>query len=763
MKTPSEHIKFKAIAGYIALLGILLLTLLFIYRNVSLLTQVDDDVSLHTDSISSLVGQKDEKLIELIQSLSQLNSDLAISSQDVEKLLNSKHEPAVQKSIITKSDTVISKPKKKKFFKRIAEAISPSKMDSTVQIRTYVEMAVDTLNLEPNDSAKVVLQEIQKKIAQEKRAKYQRQRKANELQAMNQQISARIDSILTHYNEERVDDLFRKIEEGNKSRKSAVQWIGLVAVSAVILAVLFSILLLRDIDKRNRYRKALEESNKRAADLLNAREKLMLTITHDIKAPVGTIMGYSELFSKTNLTSEQKEYISSIDIATEHVYKLVYDLLDYHLLDLNKADIKPSIFNLYDFINEIYLSFLPQFEKKKLKLINHSQRENIDKHIESDPVRMKQILNNLISNAFKFTDQGSVELFVSLSSTEVVFKVKDTGRGMTEEEKNKIFKEFTRLASAQGKEGFGLGLSIVSKIISRMKGQIWVDSSIDEGTLFTVQLPISLKNKEEISQAENIIFPKSTRIALLDDDQIQLRLTSIMLKKHGAEVVSCNHINQLLDVLKKQKFDLLITDIQMPEMSGFDLVELLRNSNYEDFKSIPVLAVSARDQIDEEKMISHGFIGVLKKPFNAVEVILKYNQFISKEVSQNIRPIESVYPELPNSDAIFNIAELTTFVQGDVDAMISILKSFVEEATINKEELKKAANEEDLIRVGAICHKIYPLVKMLSSRELSDSIHSLDQKEPAYTTEQCQILVKKIGIQIEELINAIYDYINSPK
>src|SRR5699024_11981051 len=114
--------------------------------------------------------------------------------------------------------------------------------------------------------------------------------------------------------------------------------------------------------------------------------------------------------------------------------------------------------------------------------------------------------------AFKFTDQGSVELLVSLSSTEVVFKVKDTGRGMTEEEKNKIFKEFTRLASAQGKEGFGLGLSIVSKIISRMKGQIWVDSSIDEGTLFTVQLPISLKNKEEISQDENIIFPKSTTI-----------------------------------------------------------------------------------------------------------------------------------------------------------------------------------------------------------------------------------------------------------
>ena len=764
MGAPSKYTKTKAVVGYSVLLSVLLLTLFFLYSNINILTQVEESTSLHTDSITSLVHKKDSQLIELIESVSSLNADLGLISQDLDKLLDLKANAAVQKNILTTSDTVVTKPKKKKFFKRLAEAFVPSKGDSTVQVTRSVEMAVDTVYGTDKEEHQELVKEIQDKLKKEEQAIAQQKRKARELENLNGSITSQIDSFLVDYEQERLADLLQKMNDAEMSRHRATRWIGVIAFVAVCLAVFFCFLLLRDITKRNRYRIALEKSNKRAADLLQAREKLMLTITHDIKAPVGTIMGYAELMDQTVLNAEQKEYLKHMNVATSHVFKLVYDLLDYHSLDLNKADINLVSFHLADFVEEVYQSFIPQFNKQGLAFNSDFKKDDLNQWVVSDPIRIKQILNNLISNALKFTDHGSVQLGVRLDEEYIVFRVADTGRGMSEEEKETVFQEFTRLASAQGKEGFGLGLSIVYKIIHRLGGSIFVESKLGEGTEFTVELPVEIKDAVALQEKSALDFPPHTRIVLMDDDQIQLELTMIMLEKHGAKVVTCNHLNELLDALKSDHFDLLITDIQMPEINGFDLVELLRNSNYSSFQSIPILAVSARDQIDSNQMIKHGFIGVLKKPFSAYEVITKYFNHINGVDELNRMEETVVSSEIETGRAaLFTSAELAEFVQGDTEAITSILTSFLTEATYYKEELHSALESEDLKRVAATCHRMYPVVKMIGSQALSNRIRYLDQKEPTYKKEECRMEVNLLLEELEQLTLAVRAYISSSK
>lgn len=764
MAAPSKYTKAKAVVGYTVLLLVLLLTLFFIYKNINVLTQVEENTALQTDSITALVHEKDEKILELIESMSSFNEDLFLTSQDLDKLLDVQTEALTKRNVLTKSDTIITKPKKKKFFRRLAEAFVPSKSDSTVQVTRSVEVEVDTAPGATNEKANQVVKEIQQKINREKWAQAQRKKRAKELEELNESISAQIDLYLSEYEQQKLEELIERMEEARISRQNATEWIGLVAIVAVLLATFFCILLIRDINKRNRYRRALEASNKRAADLLQAREKLMLTITHDIKAPVGTIMGYSELLAKTDLDCEQQEYLKNMDVATNHVFKLVYDLLDYHSLDLNKADIKLVPFKLDDFIDETYQSFVPQFTKQGIAFKLDCNKDELDQWVVSDPIRIKQVLNNLISNALKFTDHGCVKLAVTLSNHSVTLQVSDTGRGMSDDEKKKIFHEFTRLASAQGKEGFGLGLSIVAKIVNRLGGSIEVESTLDEGTQFTVLLPVEIKDLGVAEGNANHSFPKPTRIALMDDDQIQLKLTRTVLEKHGAEVFICNHLNNLLELLKEEQLDLLITDIQMPEINGFDLVDLLRNSNCSSYQTIPILAVSARDQIDAEKMIEHGFIGVLKKPFSATDVILKYQNYLDGHL--NLSKLQKIDNTLENPESVansFNVENLLRFIQGDKEAMIAILVSFIEESEKYETELKDALEKKDRVGIGAICHKIYPMVKMIGSTSLSSKLSFLDQKKPTYTEQECITHVKAILIELEQLKTEVEKYLSSVK
>ncbi len=716
--------KLKITAGYTLLLAILLFSLVFVHREMEALSAADDQQNLRTDSLLTLLHEKDQNTIQMLRVLSEANDSL-LSASEIEEIISEQDsvitQQRVQHRVITKRDSLITTPKKKGFFKRLAEVFSPSKQDSAVLVNTSLEVATDTI-LQPTTSKDSLQQKI-RMATEEKRLQRKKtiRRTSTKYQRMNTQLTARMDSLIKQYEEEMTLRARQDAELQQEVRMRSARIIGGIAVGAVLLSAFFLILIMRDISRSNRYRQQLEVANKRAEDLLVAREKLMLAITHDFKAPLGSIMGYTELLSRLTEDERQRFYLDNMKSSSEHLLKLVSDLLDFHRLDLNKAEVNRVTFNPSQLFDEIYVSFEPLTAAKGLALQCHVAPELNGRYI-SDPLRLRQIVNNLLSNAVKFTQKGEISLTAGYDSSKLTIAIADTGKGMASEDRERIFQEFTRLSGAQGEEGFGLGLSIVKKLVTLLEGTIDVQSTLGKGSCFTVTLPLYPVGKSiaesESTESENaditeesaVIPPmKVIRVLLIDDDRIQLNLTAAMLKQHGIDAVCCEQLEQLIEQLRSSVFDVLLTDIQMPAINGFDLVKLLRASNIPQAKTIPVIAVTARSEMDKAALHEHGFAGCLHKPFTVKELLMTVNE---GQLSADEAHITE-----DMATAGINFSALTAYSEDDPEAASSIIQTFIEETGKNIERMQQALNDKEVDGIAAMAHKLLPLFTMIGADE----------------------------------------------
>ena len=716
--------KLKITAGYTLLLAILLFSLVFVHREMEALSAADDQQNLRTDSLLTLLHEKDQNTIQMLRVLSEANDSL-LSASEIEEIISEQDsvitQQRVQHRVITKRDSLITTPKKKGFFKRLAEVFSPSKQDSAVLVNTSLEVATDTI-FQPTTSKDSLQQKI-RMATEEKRLQRKKtiRRTSTKYQRMNTQLTARMDSLIKQYEEEMTLRARQDAELQQEVRMRSARIIGGIAVGAVLLSAFFLILIMRDISRSNRYRQQLEVANKRAEDLLVAREKLMLAITHDFKAPLGSIMGYTELLSRLTEDERQRFYLDNMKSSSEHLLKLVSDLLDFHRLDLNKTEVNRVTFNPSQLFDEIYVSFEPLTAAKGLALQCHVAPELNGRYI-SDPLRLRQIVNNLLSNAVKFTQKGEISLTASYDSSKLTIAIADTGKGMASEDRERIFQEFTRLSGAQGEEGFGLGLSIVKKLVTLLEGTIDVQSTLGKGSCFTVTLPLYPVGKSiaesESTESENaditeesaVIPPmKVIRVLLIDDDRIQLNLTAAMLKQHGIDAVCCEQLEQLIEQLRSSVFDVLLTDIQMPAINGFDLVKLLRASNIPQAKTIPVIAVTARSEMDKAALHEHGFAGCLHKPFTVKELLMTVNE---GQLSADEAHITE-----DMATAGINFSALTAYSEDDPEAASSIIQTFIEETGKNIERMQQALNDKEVDGIAAMAHKLLPLFTMIGVDE----------------------------------------------
>lgn len=716
--------KLKITAGYTLLLAILLFSLVFVHREMEALSAADDQQNLRTDSLLTLLHEKDQNTIQMLRVLSEANDSL-LSASEIEEIISEQDsvitQQRVQHRVITKRDSLITTPKKKGFFKRLAEVFSPSKQDSAVLINTSLEVATDTI-LQPITSKDSLQQKI-RMATEEKRLQRKKtiRRTSTKYQRMNTQLTARMDSLIKQYEEEMTLRARQDAKLQQEVRMRSARIIGGIAVGAVLLSAFFLILIMRDISRSNRYRQQLEVANKRAEDLLVAREKLMLAITHDFKAPLGSIMGYTELLSRLTEDERQRFYLDNMKSSSEHLLKLVSDLLDFHRLDLNKAEVNRVTFNPSLLFDEIYVSFEPLTAAKGLALQCHVAPELNGRYI-SDPLRLRQIVNNLLSNAVKFTQKGEISLTAGYDSSKLTIAIADTGKGMASEDRERIFQEFTRLSGAQGEEGFGLGLSIVKKLVTLLEGTIDVQSTLGKGSCFTVTLPLYPVGKSiaesESPESENVDITEESaaippmkviRVLLIDDDKIQLNLTAAMLKQHGIDAVCCEQLEQLIEQLRSSVFDVLLTDIQMPAINGFDLVKLLRASNIPQAKTIPVIAVTARSEMDKAALHEHGFAGCLHKPFTVKELLMTVNE---GQLSADEAHITE-----DMATAGINFSALTAYSEDDPEAASSIIQTFIEETGKNIERMQQALNDKEVDGIAAMAHKLLPLFTMIGADE----------------------------------------------
>lgn len=769
--------KKKIAAGYVVLLAVLLYSLFFVHREMENLMSSDNSDILRTDSLIGLLREKDANTVRLLRTLSEAN-DSMISAREVEQIIAEQDtiitQQRVQRRVTARRDTVVTQPKKKGFFRRLGEVFVPPRKDSAVQVQTTLEVATDTVldAYNPVDSLHAKL----RTVAQQRKATNSvMQRRKRTLQRLDHVLSARIDSLLKGYEQETLLRAREEAEYQKAVRHRSATIISGIAAGAVALSVIFLVMIWRDVTRSNRYRRQLEEANRFAEELLASREKLMLAITHDFKAPLGSIMGYADLLSRLTVDGRQRFYLDNMKTSSEHLLKLVTDLLDFHRLDLHKAEINRVTFHPARLLEEIYVSFEPLTSAKGLSL-----KCEIDPELKgtfiSDPLRLRQIVNNLLSNAVKFTSEGGITLTASFvpkgdpafSGNHLKLSVIDKGKGMEPGDRERIFQEFTRLPGAQGEEGFGLGLSIVRMLVQLLEGRIEVDSVLGKGSTFTLRIPlypVALNDTSEVNEQKNensSSSPAQTpalHILLIDDDRIQLTLTSAMLAQSGITSVACLQLDELLEALRTDTFDVLLTDVQMPAMNGFDLLNLLRASNIPQAKTIPVIAVTARSDMQREEFLKHGFAGSLHKPFMVNELLAELD--IEKRETGLVTPQNHIGTDAVQTDKVateavpasaLNFSALTAFSGDDPDAAKSILESFVTETRLNADRLRQALDVEDTDGIAAMGHKMLPLFTLLGANELVALLKELEASRGEVFSEKIKEKSFSALAQIEDIV-----------
>lgn len=691
---------------------------------------------MRLDTVRSLLRNKEQNMVLVLEAMKQSPTDelywqqldSLIMQQD--SILSSTH---VRRRVVTHRNSYTIHHKPKKFFRRLADVFSPGKPDSTQVDNIIQEEYTDTIDeaYNPVDTIATMLTSIQHKVFQTRQESMRTlDARINQLRIAGGRVSQRVNQLLDNIEDDEQKAMEVRIAHEQDIRQQAAWTMATIAILAVLLVLIFFTIIWRDITRSNHYRKELEKAKLYAENLLVAREKLMLTITHDIKAPAGSIIGYIDLLIRLVQDRRQQFYLHNMKSSANHLLDLITSLLDYHRLEAGKMDIHPVTFNPHELFESIYTSFLPGAEKKQLTL---NFEENIPRtlNLEGDPFRIRQIAENLISNALKFTSQGSITIQVDYEQNRFTFRVEDTGCGMSIQQQ-RVFQAFTRLQSAQGQEGFGLGLSITKKLVELLNGEITIESAPGKGSMFQVVLFLPKVTKAPITQVETLSDDKKQwRILLIDDDRIQLNLTEVMIydlfnhAQHSIPPVikCCTQPEELFKLIASETFDIVFTDIQMPAMNGFELLQKLRSLDVPQAKNIPVIAITARSDMDETDFCTQGFAGCLHKPFNQTELLKIFKAHMQEDWKENTVQTDS---KPSDTECTYNFSPLTAFSGDDPAAAHEILETFIGESTKNYERMKQALSNKNMADLCNVAHKMLPTFTMIEARKAIPALQWLE-------------------------------------
>ena len=515
----------------------------------------------------------------------------------------------------------------------------------------------------------------------------------NDLIRKGSLLNEKISQLASEFNAE--DSQMRKAGSTHlmNHQKQTVRLIMLFGLAAFILAVFFFWLLHRDLKKRHENEIQLEKSNQHNEELLTLRHNMMLTVSHDLRSPLTAIMGYADLLKETAMDETCKQYEDAIRQSSDRMLTLLNSLLSYYRLDTGKDEVDMMPFRVKDVLRTLMAEYEPLAAVKDIAI--EGTFTGNDTVVMGDRKRIIQIGSNLMSNAIKFTKKGTVNIGVDYRDNTLTLKVQDSGTGMSEEQMKRIFAPFNRLENADTQEGFGLGLSIAKALAELLGGRIEVESHIGFGSLFTVTLPL-VEGDEEVLQRtvmESTVLPEGLRIAVLDDDTVVLKMTVEMLAKKKVQVVGCHTVDELFERMRKNDYDLIITDIMLGGMSGFDLLELLRDANIGNSKTVPMLAMTGRTERSAEDFINAGFRGCLLKPFSYAELTRAIANSVNEESQTDDESLK-----IPKAD-------FGMLLKGekDVNGMLSLL---IEQTETEMKELKSSMETGNMDSISFLQHKL---------------------------------------------------------
>lgn len=610
---------------------------------------------------------------------------------------------------------------KRGFFRRLGDAFRRQHADTVGVTNILHDTKADSTAQRINiaDSVANILTDIQnEEQKQNSRQQENVAARLNRLQRVSLQLSQRTGLLLEHIQREEKNALQKALGHATQSRHKMVVRIAIIGLVAILIAALLVAYILRDIKRERRDRQRIVEAKTETERIMAQRERLLLTITHDIKAPAASIAGFIELLSEQVSRPKALAYIDSMRHSAIHLQQLVAALLDYHLLESGKAERHDVSFVPQQLAKSCVEEFKPMAAEKGLDITLGTLTPNCGDLWRSDAFRVKQIMSNLIGNAVKYTDRGGVKVEMRISPRQhLIIYVSDTGRGMSQADCQRIFDAFTRLPNGQGKEGVGLGLSITREVVQMLGGTITVTSEEGKGSCFTVSLPIKKEEKKQKKDVEeNVASVETNRssteakeatteinILAVDDDALQLELFKEMAQKIGGaklNISTTTSASEAIKLAEETKPQIMFTDIEMPEMSGKDMLKHVKNSD------MSTVAMTAHDPSIMTSLKKAGFSTCLFKPFNAATLAATLAQITRLPLSVKAAEQKASF-----------FAPLTAFAEGDTEAEREILTQVGESIKEYRQMLEQGlkSNGEELQRdsISRAAHKAMPLLSML--------------------------------------------------
>lgn len=516
-----------------------------------------------------------------------------------------------------------------------------------------------------------------KEIAQQQAQSRRLAAQTNSLAMRNNKLNRQLQSLIGQIDRKIESDLQGREMEITAMRERSFLQIGSLTGCLFLLLVVSYIIIHRDIRRIIRYKsktvsliKQLYESDMQNKELISSRKKAMHTITHELRTPLTAIHGYAELIQGHD-TDNISRYAESILQAAGRMIAMSNTLLDFFRLDSGKENANSAPFRLQGMADALLTEFIPLAEAKDLRFTVECCDDVI---LMGDKERIMQVCGNLLSNAVKFTQSGNVSFRMEYNGSVLSIVVEDTGNGMSGEEQQRVFGAFERLSNAATQDGFGLGLSIVKRIVDMLDGTIRLDSEKGKGSRFTIELPMQtadiagIEKKKMQEQYQEPYFERSYSVIMLDDNDILLSMARDMYAHYGIHCEICNNTGDLMEAIRTNDYDLLITDLKMPETNGYEVLELLRSSDIGNSKTIPVVVATASGSCTEEELLLQGFSACLFKPFDLSELMAVSEKCLSPLLSD-----KEEQPDLTSllayGDKVAMLDKLITETEKDMQAI----------------------------------------------------------------------------------------------
>ena len=676
---------------------------------------------LTLDTISSLLNLKSNNLQEL-KAFQESDSTSIIIRRAIRKL--SSLEPYLGYEFFDKKKNAVSDASSTSDIASILKKYKGVKVPATFE-KIKKSNKIDKVVMETLSLLNKVNEEAQQ-------SKSLINEKMHKLWQNDVQVSKKLDDLLHNFEEEVLINSQKLSQERKTIFENSKNLLILSFLIALGIIAISSIIIINDFVTSQRYRHKLEAANRKSNNLLKNREQLISMVSHDLRTPLSSIVGYSELLGKLDITEKGKNYLSHIKFSSEYISKLVDELLDYTRIESGKVVIEKIPFNLPEVIDEVASNVKSAYKNKQVALSFAFSDIVNNLNFSTDAYRVKQILYNLISNAFKFTEQGTVRIEADArlykdDIYEIGVAVTDTGIGIKEEQQEHIFNEFTQANDEISKfyGGFGLGLHISQKLARLLNGKIYLESEEGKGSTFTLRF-LAEKVVERTRTTPIITSDKRAEdinIVVIDDDQSILSLITELLKQKKIGAITFTNGKEALSALEKLPFDLVITDIQLPEMNGFHFVTLF-NEKYA-VAPLPVLAITGRRDVPESFYTKSGFSGILPKPFTPEKFYEKLKVFfpnLNTEVEH--KPI-MVMPY--NNTNGYTPEVLESFMGDDIEGIVGIYKHFLSETEENLQKLEASAKVQDYATIKSIAHKMTSMFAQINAQRESEILIVLNK------------------------------------